>query len=79
MSKHNKKCCCTACCPTPIRPINFRRMPRITGPLLAGVALALLGNRLFQTPNINSNIIDINSDPDCEEDVECDCECKPEC
>jgi len=54
-------------------------MPRITGPLLAGVALALLGNRLFQTPNINSNIIDINSDPDCEEDVECDCECKPEC
>ena len=76
MSKHHKKCCCTPCCPRPL--IKFRPRPRLAGALLAGVALALVGSKLFQTPNINSNFIDINSD--CEdEDLGCDCDCNSGC
>lgn len=77
MSKHHKKCCCTPCCPRPI--IKFRRRPRLTGVLLAGVALALLGSKLFEAPNINSNHIDINSDCDDEDDLGCDCGCNSRC
>ena len=70
MSKNNRRSCCTPCCPRPIR------MPKISPALVAGVALALLASRLFTPPNVNSNLIDINSDP---KDLGCDCDCNSVC
>ncbi|MDT8717182.1 hypothetical protein IAI10_10990 [Clostridium sp. 19966] len=70
--------CCRPCC-EPIVVTNVTR-PRISRTLLAGALLALLaGTFVNNDPNVNTNVININSDPIDGDPCDCNCSCNRCC
>jgi hypothetical protein len=83
MSRHSRRHCCKPRCCKTVSPVGFR-FPRISPLLVAGVLAGFALKNLNRGPNLNTNIININSDDledidehDC--DCDCDCDCEPKC
>lgn len=72
MSRRRRHCC-KPCCR---RPAPFR-IPRISPLLVAGVLAGFALKNLGQGPNVNTNVINVNSDDleDIEDFDEHDCDC----
>jgi hypothetical protein len=86
MSRRRRHCCKPCCC-KPVRHAPIR-IPRISPLLVAGVLAGFALKNLNQGPNVNTNVININSDDleDIEDikdfdehDRDCDCNCEPHC